>query len=191
MADLDLVLTNFKELERRIDPKKFGKKLKVNVKKASKKIGLLAEAAIKDSINKKQYRPNSKVTQALKGSSKPLVQTGALFKNIRSKVSGWDTVFIGVLRNVSVNKKEGTGKYDLLNAARILHFGATIKVTEKMRKYFFYLSREFGTKPLSHRTRFIVIPKRPFLRAAVTKKMEAKYRSEWGKAVTQTLRGHG
>lgn len=189
MAGPDLILTNFKELDNKLKPSKFRKRLERHVKRASTEIGLLAEAAIKESINKKQYEQNSKTTKILKGSSTPLVETGALFKNIRSKVTSWDTVFIGVLRNVTVKKKEGNGNYKLLSAAFALHYGSTIKVTDKMRRYFFYLSREFGIKPLSPRTKFLVIPKRPFLNASVTERMERKYRDVWGKAINKAMRG--
>lgn len=50
------------------------------------KLGIAAEGDIRDEIDALSSPPNSPVTIALKGSSNPLIDTGAMIDNVRYKV---------------------------------------------------------------------------------------------------------
>ncbi len=190
MAKISVTLTGFKRLKRMLSPGTFERRLKKHVKVATQLNALLAEGEIKTDISAGRFAKNSAMTIALKGSSKPLVgATGELFKSIIGRAVAWNLALIGVLKNKKVKNKK-TGKVDsIFQIAAILHDGATIRVTDKMRRYFFALSREFGTMPLSSRTKVIVIPPRPFLRGAVKKRLIKKYKANWQRAIGKAMRG--
>ena len=184
-----LELKNFKELEKLLSPSLFKILLHRNVGKATKKVGLLAEAEIKRLINSGFFQNNSPVTIAMKGSSRPLVDTGLLSQSINAKQLAWNSVVIGVLKRKKIKGKSGKSK-DLLNVAKILHEGVSIRVTKKMRVLFQRLSRENpNVKPIKASTKVIVIPRRPFLLAATTASQNRKYQEIWGAAVQKSLEG--
>lgn len=184
-----LELKNFKELEKLLSPSLFKILLHRNVGKATKKVGLLAEAEIKRLINSGFFQNNSPVTIAMKGSRRPLVDTGLLSQSINAKQTSWNHVVIGVLKRKKIKGKSGKSK-DLLNVAKILHEGVSIRVTKKMRVLFQRLSRENpNVKPIKASTKVIVIPRRPFLLAATTASQNRKYQEIWGAAVQKSLEG--
>lgn len=200
-AKSDLKLIGFKKLKGILDPKKFEKRLKKHVGKATLRNGLDAESIIKDQIDKGKIKsprrgksPNAPLTVLLKGSDRPLVDSGELKKSINSEVKSWDLVLIGILRNRTVTDDRGK-KRGIVNIARALHDGAEIPVTAKMRRYFFWLA--FGkdspfkgaVKPLKKSTKKIVIPPRPFMHAALTKRMIVKYTKNWDLAVRKVMQG--
>lgn len=194
MAKFDLVLEGFDEFKDRVDPKKFDKRIRRRVELATKKNALVAEGAIKRAINSGQFDRNSVITIAMKGSSRPLVDTGALVASINHDVPKWDVAFIGVLRSRKVPRK-GKGKaraYDILNVAFVLHEGASIKVTPKMRRFFAAMARENPGQwfPIRKGTSVIQIPRRPFLEAAFEdSRLALKYRRNWEDAVQRALSG--
>jgi hypothetical protein len=191
MATVSLKLEGFKEAIARIGPRVFRRRLKKNLRVASKRVGLMAEREIKEGINSGRLKANAPLTEAIKGSSRPLVNTGQLVRSVTSKVGSFDEVFVGVLRSRAI-RDPNTGKVrDVKEIAAILHQGAVIRVTEQMRRFFFAMADQFPErwKPLSSSTKVIVIPPRPFLKFATTPKAIRRYKQEWEQAVEKTLRG--
>lgn len=185
---IDLELKGFDELRDRLDDKKFEKRLKREVAKATKRNALVAEAYIKRGINRgARYEPNSVITIAIKGSSRPLVDTGALSASITSRVK-WDVAFIGVLRSTQRKSRDGNS-YDLLNVAFVVHEGAAIRVTDKMRRFFALMARENPGRwfPIRPGTKIIRIPGRPFLEAALDDNAVKTYRRNWERAIQRAL----
>lgn len=148
----------------------------------------------------KSLQRNAALTQAIKGDNKPLVDQGALFQQITSKVVDDFTVLAGVLRT--------SGAY---NVGLIVHEGATIKVTPKMRGLFFVLwkasegmldpgqlegrAKELfeqmseGWLPLNANTEVIVIPPRPWIRIAFNNtQMIKQVRDNWKQAMEASFR---
>lgn len=109
-------------------PNTFKKKLEKNYEIAGRRVGLKLAALMRRKIRKGVMPPNSGMTTDMKGSSKPLVDEGRLFKAVAfissASVKG-PSVTIGVFRTA----KEA-------NVARIVSIGATIVVTPKMSRMF-------------------------------------------------------
>lgn len=183
-------LDGFEQLKDMVDPAKFKKRMKDKVRKATELNALLAEGRIKEDISEGKFKPNAGMTAALKsGASKPLVAGGDLFANIKGVANTWRSAVIGILRSKAVKDKDGNTR-DLLNVAKILHYGATVGVTPKMRRYFFALARENpNVKPLKESTQAIIIPARPFLEGATSDKMVAKYKHNWEQAIQRAMAG--
>lgn len=198
MADrLTMRLTGFEELKKKLHPSGFEKRLKRHVKKATARVGKLAVGRVKVDIRKKQVKPSklSGLTILLKGSRKALVDTGELIKSIISEVISWDVVIVGVLKNRPV-RDELTGEVkDVIMIAKILHDGADIPVTPKMRRFFFWLANSAGSPvrgkvfALKPSTRMIHIPARPFMAGVIDKVMRRMYKVEWQAAVNAALAG--
>jgi hypothetical protein len=192
-----LEVTGFKKLKEKLRPRSFEKRLKREVKKATRRVGLLAERKIKTDIRQKKVKPSklSGMTIAIKGSTKALVNSGQLLQSITSKVIAWDIVVVGVLKNKKV-RDEATGAVkDVIMIARILHDGATIPVTPKMRRYFFWLANadespvQGKISPLSMSTRVIRVPARPFMKGVLDKTARKLYQKVWQGAVNKALAG--
>ena len=94
-----------------------------------------------------KFAPNSPMTIARKGSSKPLIDKGDLVGSITYQVIDADNVFVGVKKGKEIN------------IAAVHEFGCTIQVTPKMRAYLHYQGIH-----LKASTQYIHIPARPFLR---------------------------
>lgn len=186
-----LDLSGFDKLKKKLDGK-FDKRFRKNVKIAQKRNGLIGAGAIKEAIHAGDvFAPNSPVTIGIKGSSRPLFGEAAgsgLVASITHIVPKWDLAFIGVIRSRSVTSKDGR-KYDLLNVAFIMHEGASVKVTQKMRNFFAVMSREEPGKwfPLNPSTKVISIPGRPFLRIAIAEAVEKLYVRQWNEAIQASL----
>jgi len=188
--DISLKLTGFDKLQEILEPGAFPRKLRKHVRKATKKNALIAEGEIKSDISAGKFKPNAPLTAALKGSGKPLVDSGELFASIVSEDRRWDTALVGVLKNV--RKRDKAGKFipgATIKVASILHSGATIKVTEKMRRYMAAMARKDPKhfRPIKPGTRVIVIPARPFLESAVKDKMVRKYQNNWADAIQKAM----
>lgn len=190
---VNLQLVNFKKLKRRLDSRSFRRRLRRNVRVMGKRIGLLAEAAIIEGLHRGQggFKANKPSTAAIKGSSRVLVDSGQLAGSVNSKMENWYTVAIGVLKNRSVVDEQTGKQVDVKKIAAILYYGATIRVTAKMRRFFAAMHRQFPDKwkPLSPDTRVIVIPARPYLRLAMQPKMVRQYVKRWNEAIDLTLQG--
>lgn len=190
MAHNDLELKGFDELERTINPRSFEGRMMRNIKKATLLNAQVARKYITQSITSGNYTDNSPVTAAIKGSNRPLVDKGMLLQSITGEAESWDTAIVGVLRSRMTTDANGRPK-DVMSLAKILHEGATIKVTPKMRKYLAMMSRLHPGKyfPLKQSTDTIVIPPRRFLESALEEQHIQKYQDNWQDAVTKTLNG--
>ena len=160
--------------------------MKAHIGQATDINAKLTEREIKKRIGKPSqpgWGPLAGLTKDIKRSTGMLFDKGELFKSITKKLVNYKTVFVGVL--MTAKKKDG-GK--LANIALVLHEGATIKVTQKMRRLFWALwaarigildpanlvgrARELWDRTrgrtkfykLSDNTTAIRIPGRPFFR---------------------------
>lgn len=189
---VELQLSGFKKLKAILSPGTLPERFRRHVEKATKLNALIAEGEVKKAIySGTGFKPNpanKPLTKVLKGSDRPLVDTGELVKSIAGEARTWDEAVIGVLRQRVVRGRRGQAR-DVKNVAAILHEGATIKVTPKMRAYFFALSHQYPglVFPLKPTKRYIVIPRRPFLRAATNSKVLAMYQRNWEQAIQKAL----
>ena len=127
-------------------------KIAEGMRQAAARVGNYGASEVKKGIvsgspGGKTFKPNSPLTIARKGSSKPLIDKGDLVGSITYQIIDSDNVFIGVKKG-----KEA-------NIAAVHEFGCTIKVTPKMRAYLHH--QGVHLKPS---TQMIYIPARPFLR---------------------------
>ena len=122
-------------------------KIKAGIQQAASRVGNYGASQVKRGIVNGNFTPNSPLTIARKGSSKPLIDKGDLVGSITYQVIDSNNVFIGV--------KKGNEA----NIAAVHEFGCTITVTPKMRAYLHY--QGVHLKPS---TQMIYIPARPFLR---------------------------
>ena len=154
---------------------KFSVELKKNLAKATKLNAMYLRKHIRKQLRSGMKPPNAPLTVAVKGSSKPGIDKGELFKAITYKVLTPYTAEVGVLKG---DKNA--------NIAIAFHEGATIPVTPAMRGLFAALASAsqgkathlgpraqelFGRykswKPLLPSTTHIKIPGRPFIKQAL------------------------
>lgn len=188
----DIELFGFEELERRLNPRHAKNRLERRVQEATRLNSQIAASAIVRSINSGQYAANSPLTVAMKGSGRPLVDRGVLVQSIEGRAASWDEAVAGILQTRPTHGSGGKSK-DLLTVAKVLHFGATITVTPKMRSFLAAMSHRHPGKyfPLKPTTTVVVIPPRPFLQSALTDAMLSKYQANWMKAIQDTMDGRG
>ena len=178
-----LKITGLKRFKKMFAKTFFMGELKKQVRKQNKILGISFEDKVRKEIKQGKFAKNSRLTELLKGSSKPLVDQGDLWASINSDVYRYLELRVGVIR-----KDPRTGK----SIALILHEGATITVTPKMRAWFRRRHVETGglVRPLKQSTQAIKIPARPFFRQSLieNKEVEVELRQRWGKAVDDTFR---
>jgi hypothetical protein len=180
----------FDKLEKILNPSKIRARFRNHIKKATLKNMLIGSSEIIRAIHSGKFKANSPLTAAIKGSDRPLVDTGALAGSVSGRAEDWDEAVITVNRKVRGRSKKSKKTPTSINIAAILYYGATIKVTDAMRRYFFALAGEYeGIHPLNPRTKVIVIPPRKYMDVATTKEMNAKYQLNWLAAVKQILLG--
>jgi hypothetical protein len=177
----------FKRLEMLLKPGRFQAALQKNMGQALAMNGLVAVKAIRKTIKEGVDPPNAGLTKFIKGSSKPLIDNADLWRAVTWKKVEPLAIFVGVLRT-----------NDSFNVAKIVHDGASVRVTDKMRAMFFALwlasegkldpnklkgraaelwaRRSGGWKPLGSGKGTITIPSRPFIEitfadASMKKKM--------------------
>lgn len=186
-----------------IDPKKMDTTVRKHLRRAAGINGKLAEKEARRVIQSgRGLAKNADLTIALKGEDAPLKGTAGadLFNSITSKVINDTTVFAGVLR---------TDKG--YNIAKVVHEGATIPVTSRMRGMFFYLFKasigdidpseltgraaELWEQhpgpwyPLKDSTTAIVIPSRPFMELAFKATgLKKKVEKNWVMALQAAMR---
>lgn len=156
----DLKLEGFKELERGLNPHKLMAKLRPLFRKQNKKMGLILKRKLVQEIkNAKGFAANAYATAQFKGSSNPLVAHGTLRMNCGNRLEGSFGFIVGTTRR---NRKG-------VDIAAVLHEGAKIKVTPKMRNVWLALctKTEMRVKPLRASTTHIIIPARPYLKKAL------------------------
>jgi hypothetical protein len=196
MAQAALKTVGFKEFDAMLKPRSFEARLKKQVKKSMELIGLVAADAITSGIDARQpppgmdspgEYPNRPRTIAMKKNNTPLVgeAPASLRASIDHEVVRWDEVIVGVLRRRT--ERGGDGKPDdVINIAAIVHEGATIAVTPKMRVYMASIGF-----PIDPSTTKIRIPGRPFLRSALKRDLMEEYKKIWGDATQAALAGRG
>lgn len=116
-----LTLTGqWEQFVKSLDPKLFEQRLNKRMGIASERIGRQFQRRVRAQIRAGIFEPNSPVTIAIKGSSKPLVAGGDLFQAVSFDVVNPTTVRVGVVRQRSGD--------EMVNIALVLHEGATIDV---------------------------------------------------------------
>lgn len=124
----------WRELKALLNPRDFIKRLERNVGKATALNARLVAREMRQTIKRGVSPRNAPLTVALKGSSKTLVDRGELFKAITGRKVSWDRGFAGVMRQIA------GGDVETYNLATLLHEGATIAVSDRMRTMFAMLS---------------------------------------------------
>ena len=143
MADLRLS-REWDDLIKSLDPASFKRRLAVQIMRANERIGRDFQRIARGMIRSGDYAPNSPITIALKGSSKPLVDKGDLFQGISYELDGPYTVRLGVLK-----RKVGQ---QVINVGLVLHEGATIDVSahpQVRRKVWAMLRKAVGADRLA------------------------------------------
>ena len=110
------------DLLRTLEPNSFKRRLAHNLERAGHRVGRDYVKIARGLIRAAAYAPNSPVTIALKGSSKPLVDKGDLFQGISYELDGPYNLRMGLL-------KRRVGQ-QVVNVGLVLHEGATIDVSQ-------------------------------------------------------------
>ncbi len=131
-------------------------------------LGREVKRITKEVIQKGAWARNSTATAHLKGSSKPLIDTGRMMRTVRTR-SNRDSVFIGWDSGTEVFK------------AAIAQTGQVLTVTDKMRAYL----RGRGIY-LKQTTKYLRTPSRPFLT-----EVEKRAGREVDRIVEETMDGTG
>ena len=186
-------LRGFESFAQKVSRSKFRKRLQRNIRQATMRNALDAEKAIRGVIRSGVLAPNRPRTRLIKGSSRPLVDDGDLLASITHKIRrfGFEAI-VGVLRK-RIDKGEGGAPRDIRNLAFILHEGAVMTVTPKMRRFFAWKSRMEPEVwfPLAASTTVLAIKGRPFFKIAIrqNRPLRERIKSRWRKAVGRALRG--
>lgn len=179
----------------------FADNFRNSIERATERNAIYARDEIRKKIDAKAYAPNAPRTVILKGGNMPLAGktsapeaakgassggTGAaLLKSLAYQMDGPLAAIVGVNRWANYRGRKNIGK--------IVHDGVTIPVTEKMRKYFYFLAFKYGSKgfkPLHPRTKKIVIPPRPFIKNVIDDPaVQAKMKAQWEAAVDAAFGG--
>lgn len=176
---------------RRTDGGAFEKRLGVETGKALDRLGVFAVGLIRRSIRSGDYAANAALTIALKGSSKPLVDQGTLIKSVtydRQVENGQNVLYVGAHRMARWKGQE-------YNLVRILHDGATIRVTPAMlAAVFAKLRAKRGRRAVSGgggsgAGGYWHIPPRPFILGPIgSPAFTARFDSEMDAALGRALR---
>lgn len=203
--EIKLSSKSMKNFEKALSQGRIEKLLKKNIGHATKKNALVLQKGVRKEIKRGVPPTNAALTAKLKGGKKPIVGTSGadLFNSITHSVKDWNEAIVGVLRMSGVT-----------NVALVVHEGATIKVTQKMRNLFQILANvtngitpeskltgralelwEMGNgkktkwKPLKKSTIAIRIPSRPYMRYAVKdQKTQVTVVLKWEQAIKKTLK---
>ena len=182
-------------------PARFSAALNTNLRQANALIGAKVAGIAKKRISSGSggYAKNRPLTAWIKGSARPLADNGDLLGRIRYEVIGPWSVEVGVMRWSK-----------MANVAAILHEGAKIRVTSKMRAMFFALwlksigagvvlrgrakelwgqRPESGWRPLAASTSQIFIPPRPFMDFVLTDPSVIQMaKLNWNQAIAASFR---
>lgn len=107
-------------LVKALDARDFRARLAKALGIAQERVGRDFQARARRAIQGGVYAPNSPITRAIKGSSKPLVDHGDLYQSITFQVADPYTLRLGIMRARSGQKA--------VNIGLVLHEGATIDV---------------------------------------------------------------
>lgn len=183
--------------------KNAGPSVEAEVRRATQFNALKVQKAIRNAIRNGNYQRNAKFTVLIKGSTKPLADTGELFKAITHTMISNTRAEVGVLR---------TSPH--ANTVVAVHEGAILPVTPAMRGLFAELanysdgslpysmlssraseivdrSKTIGKfKALKPTTTRIRIPGRPFIRDVIEDPViQAEVYKNWLNAVAYAIAG--
>jgi hypothetical protein len=147
---------DYKDFKKFIDKKKgFPKELEHFVKKATIKNSLIMVARIRQGMRGRKFEKNAKVTNLIKGNKSPTIDESHLHNAIAREMIDSFTAKVGVLDG------------QMARIAKVIHEGATLKITPKMRAAIFGQLRERGNlgklDPNHKSDGFMRIKPRPFL----------------------------
>jgi len=192
MPIVNLELSGFKFTRDNIlNVTKFKRRLRKYVKVATVANAQAAKRHMKSEIRSGgRFAPNKPSTVGIKGSATPLIDSKNFVRKISKRTMRWNMAVVGILRSEPVVGASGSSR-DILTVAKVLHEGATVSVTQRMRNFFEEMSHIFPGvwRPLSPSTTKIRIPPRPFLETAIDKKLLAIYRRNWAIAVRKAIAG--
>lgn len=199
MTTIRIEFRGVKELHRALGPAQLRRSLHTHMRRATALNALAAQREIRQAIQTGDFSANTALTAAIKGSSKPLVDKGLLFKSITHVVEDDFTAFVGVMRTDSA-----------FNVALSLHEGFEANVTPAMRGLFFVLwqastgelppaeldgraaelfERYQDWRPLAPTTTTIVTAPRPFVDAAFrSSNLRGVVEKNWTMALTNVYR---
>ncbi len=204
MANVRIKLKNFDRFRVALGGDRFKGSLKKHIALSTRRGALLVKREIRQTIKGGITPQNAALTVALKRSAKPLVDFAELFRAVAEVQPDWKSAFIGIKRTTPEH-----------NLARLLHDGATIPVTKKMRGLFYVLwlaSRaargdpSAGAPPLSGRaqelferfqdwrplgpqTRAIKIQGRPYIEQAFrSASLKTQIQEQWRRGVDAAFR---
>ncbi len=205
----------WKKYEAKLRTPQFERNLRTTLPPAMEKSAMHLQKMMRRTIRSGSYAAGAKsftiaknapLTIAIKKSSKALADYGDLFAAITYQVAAdGREAFVGVLQVT-----RGRDGRSLSNLAEKLHEGVEIPVTPKMRRMFYYLALASGGhikasdltgraaalwkrmpgewKALKESTTKIVIPGRPFIRAAFEHTpFHAKFKAEMENAIGKAL----
>lgn len=120
---VEVSFSSFPVITKMKNPVKVRKTLKKHYKIAAMRVGMGATAMMRKKVQGGIAPGNSGMTKEMKGSSKPLVDSGRLMKAFTYKIQGdySNIIHVGVMRT-----------HASANVARIIHQGASVTVTKKM-----------------------------------------------------------
>lgn len=121
MASATRLSAEWADFLRTLEPNSFKRRLAHNLERAGHRVGREYVRIARGLIRSAVYAPNSPITIALKGSSKPLVDKGDLFQGISYELDGPYNIRMGLL-------KRRVGQ-QVVNVGMVLHEGATIDVS--------------------------------------------------------------
>jgi hypothetical protein len=191
-------LTGFKELAAAMDPAAFEAAIKPHIGRATALNAKVAEAKVRQVIRSNVSPRNAALTQAVKSASKSLIDSSALFASVTSKQTNEYNAFVGTLRTDKAFK-----------VAKMVHDGATVDVTPKMRGLFFRLwrasndakaadslrgraaalfERYQGWLPLAPTTTQIQIPARPYIELAFDADLVKTCAQNWNNGLQQAFK---
>jgi len=191
-------------LNRELKASTHKRNLRKNVKKATKRVGQVAEKEMKNTIMSGDYHKNSSLTIALKHSRQPLVDTGGMKDSVTFRAINDYSVFVGILKSNAAFK----------NAVTVHGYnskGATIKVTDAMRRLFSVLEDAYHGRilpnqlqgraaelwkkhqgpwnALSPSTTQIKLRPRPFVKKPVAKKtLRTEIKRLWAESLNENYR---
>lgn len=151
------------------------------IRVATVKNALIMQAEIRRRIRSRRYARNAKVTLMIKGRKPPLIQTGELHRAIEREIIS------------SFKAKVGIRPGENAKLAKILHEGATVKITPKVRAAIFGKIKAAGGSikrlPSKKSKGILRIPPRRFLSEVFSdKKLRMEMNRNWEMAVKALIK---
>lgn len=156
------------------------------VGKATLKNALIMQAEIRRTILSKEFAPNTKLTQLLKGENFPLKDTGDMVSAIETELKDSFNAFVGFLK-----QSRSSHGGDLERVVGLLQEGFEFRVTAAQRAFLFAHMPESNRPDASSGpggTSVVRVRARPFLQKTFeSPTMRDKLNRNWEKAVKTAL----